>query len=207
MQIQKDYTKEVIKKSAQRLFLNKGFSKTSMRNIADASHVGLSNIYNYFKSKDELFYILVKPVICEITRMMIEHHNPQKTEYFIPLMTSLSEEFISSQVNEYMKIATQYHFQLKLLLFKSQGSSLEFFFDRFADKCTIQVERFLKSIGESYPNTKTSFSLFTIHIHTVWMFTFFREMIMHDIKPKDTRQIITEYITFECAGWKGLISR
>jgi uncharacterized membrane protein len=25
MQIQKDYTKEVIKKSAQRLFLNKGF--------------------------------------------------------------------------------------------------------------------------------------------------------------------------------------
>ena len=37
--------------AARAIFLRKGFQKTSMRDIAQASGICLSNIYNYFKSK------------------------------------------------------------------------------------------------------------------------------------------------------------
>lgn len=207
MQKRKDSTQEIILKSAKRLFRRKGFIKTSMRDIADDSHVGLSNLYNYFESKNEIFCKIVDPLLRKMDMMLIEHHDPQHAEEFIPQMLEKSNEFISKQVNAYMKLTIQYHEQLILLLFKAQGSSLENFMDDFTDKCTAQVKHFFIGVNEYYPDMKTTFPWFTIHLHTVWMFIFFREMMMHRIKPKDTKQIITDYITFECAGWKELISR
>ena len=50
MQIPKDNIRNNILKAAENIFLEKGYSKTSMREIAAKSNVVLSNIYNYFKS-------------------------------------------------------------------------------------------------------------------------------------------------------------
>ena len=52
MQIPKDNIRNNILKAAENIFLEKGYSKTSMREIAAKSNVVLSNIYNYFKNKD-----------------------------------------------------------------------------------------------------------------------------------------------------------
>ena len=52
MQIKKDYTREQIVEIAKRVFLKNGYAKTSMRDIAAGAGIGVSNIYNYFKSKD-----------------------------------------------------------------------------------------------------------------------------------------------------------
>jgi hypothetical protein len=46
---------------------------------------------------------------------------------------------------------------------------------------------------------------FSIRLHTAWMFTLFEELIKQRNKPKDVRQIITEYITFEFTGWRELM--
>ena len=48
MQIKKDYTREQIVEIAKRVFLKKGYAKTSMRDIANGAGIGVSNIYNYF---------------------------------------------------------------------------------------------------------------------------------------------------------------
>ena len=55
MQVKKDYTHEQIVEVAKRVFLKKGYAKTSMRDIAKGAGNGVSNIYNYFKCKDEFF--------------------------------------------------------------------------------------------------------------------------------------------------------
>ena len=74
MQIKKDYTREQIVVVARGIFLKKGYAKTSMRDIAAGVGIGVSNIYNYFKSKDELFRYIVTPLIAELERMM--QHDP-----------------------------------------------------------------------------------------------------------------------------------
>lgn len=55
MQYSKDDIQKEILKAAEKVFLENGFPKASMREIAQEAQVGLSNIYNYFKSKDDIF--------------------------------------------------------------------------------------------------------------------------------------------------------
>lgn len=83
MQIKKDYTREKIVEVARREFLSKGYAKTSTRDIATGAGIGVSNIYNYFKSKDELFRHIVAPLLSELERMMHEHHNVNDQDQFV----------------------------------------------------------------------------------------------------------------------------
>ncbi len=47
-------TRELIVKVASRLFISKGFDKTSMRNICDDLGMSKGAVYHYFKSKEEI---------------------------------------------------------------------------------------------------------------------------------------------------------
>ena len=55
MQIAKEHIRQNILNAALPLFYAKGYSKVTIREIADDSHVGLSNIYNYYNSKENIY--------------------------------------------------------------------------------------------------------------------------------------------------------
>lgn len=48
-----------IERAALRLFIRQGFHGTSVRDIADEAKVSLGNIYNYYKTKEDLYERLV----------------------------------------------------------------------------------------------------------------------------------------------------
>lgn len=50
--------RKLIIESATRLFLEHGYDKTSIRNIADDIEYSPATIYLYFKEKDEIFFII-----------------------------------------------------------------------------------------------------------------------------------------------------
>ena len=83
MQIKKDYTREQIVRVAKRVFLRKGFAKASMRDVAKGAGIGLSNIYNYFNGKDEIFRYIVAPLIAKMEEMLKEHHDVRYHEEFL----------------------------------------------------------------------------------------------------------------------------
>jgi TetR/AcrR family transcriptional regulator, cholesterol catabolism regulator len=49
------------------LFLEKGFSQTSLREIAEAAGIGKSTLYDYFRSKDEILVSYFESEIQKIT--------------------------------------------------------------------------------------------------------------------------------------------
>lgn len=51
------------------LFLEKGFQETSMQEIAAASGMGKSTLYDYFKTKDEILLWVVEDGIYDLTEM------------------------------------------------------------------------------------------------------------------------------------------
>ena len=55
MQILKEEIRENILEAALCLFYQKGYEKTSMAMIAEKTGVSKSNLYNYFRSKEEIF--------------------------------------------------------------------------------------------------------------------------------------------------------
>ena len=187
--------------TAERLFLQKSFQKTSMREIASTTQVGLSNIYNYFHSKDEIFCTIVRPTVLAFETMLHEHHGYQTTD----VMDICTKSYLQKITNEYITLIYTHRKALKLLFFHAHGSSLEHFREQFTDHSTVLVKNWLANMKRQYPSINIAVSDFSIHLHTVWMFTLFEEIIMHKIKPKDMPQIISEYIRFETTGWRELI--
>ena len=92
MQIKKDYTREQIVTVAKRVFLRKGFAKASMRDVAKGAGIGLSNIYNYFNSKDEIFRYIVASLIAKMEEMLKEHHDVRYHEEFLRYANGESDE-------------------------------------------------------------------------------------------------------------------
>lgn len=206
MQIKKEYTREQINIVAKRIFLKKGFSKTSMRDIAKGCGIGVSNIYNYYKSKDELFRHVVSPLIAELEKMMYEHHNVSDQDQFLSYARGESDDMIIEHVKEYLRLINNYHDELKLILYKAQGSSLETFIDDYTEKCTQQVLVFMDEFKRHYPEMGVIHTTFTYHVHLVWMFSFISEVIKHQLKPDEIRDAIEDYIQFEFSGWRALMN-
>ena len=182
-------------------FGQKGYSKTSMREIAELAGVGVGNIYNYFASKDELFGEVVRPVMHALEAMLQEHHGIRGED----VMRMKSEKYLKACIDEYVSLIDEHRTLLEILLFRAQGSLLEHFRESYTDRSTELVKAWFASMQRKYPEINTTVSDFIIHLHTVWMFTMFEELIMHRVGIEDLEQIVTEYITFEVTGWRELM--
>ena len=62
MQTLKEEIKNKIIEAAVKEFSEHGYEKSSMRTIAKAAGISVSNTYNYYKSKEELFVTIIEPV-------------------------------------------------------------------------------------------------------------------------------------------------
>lgn len=83
MQILKDEIREKIENAAIEVFLEKGFIGASMQNVAARAGVSVSNIYNYFESKEKLFATIVAPVNSQINQLLeklIQHETGKSFE-------------------------------------------------------------------------------------------------------------------------------
>jgi AcrR family transcriptional regulator len=201
MQIRKDDIEQQIAKAAKAIFLKKGFAQTSMRDIAKRSGVGLSNIYNYFDSKDDLFRSIVAPVVGEFKRILAVYHDPQQvdiTKQWVPEMTEKTAA-------EYSRIMLKYRDLLTLLLFKSAGSSQARFKDDFTDDAAALMLKYMDAMKRKYPSLKWDFSPFFIHVNAVQLFTLLEEIIMHKISDTEAKRIFMEYTNYHNNGWKELI--
>ena len=200
MQISKEHIRKNILQTAQSLFYTKGYAKVPMREIASKSHVSLSNIYNYYDSKEKIFQEIVQPAIDDFNRILDEHHGRSGTD----IMEMFSDDYLQNLIKEYLSL-NKHRDRLFLLLFRAQGTSLEKFKDDFSDRSTAEVKRYFIRMKQKYPQINIDISDFTIHLHTVWMFTMLEELVMHRKEPKEIEKIVTEYMIFSTTGWKELI--
>ncbi len=59
-------TKQTILQNAKYLFSEKGFDATSINEIAAASHINKAMLYYYFKSKKDIYEVVVKEILSSI---------------------------------------------------------------------------------------------------------------------------------------------
>lgn len=171
-----------------------------MRTIAMQVGVGVGNLYNYFPSKDRLFCAVLAPVISAFESMFERHHGN-----YADAMEMIREEYLYFAVSEYMNLLRGNRTLMKILFFGAQGSSLEHFKAEFTDRATEQVKMWFMNNKERHPQMNIKVSDFMIHLHTVWMFTMFEEILMHKISVEEMPRIVEEYIKFEINGWKHIL--
>lgn len=59
----RDDIKALVIKESSKLFLSQGYTKTTIRQIADARDLGRGHLYYYFKKKEDIVLDLYKHVI------------------------------------------------------------------------------------------------------------------------------------------------
>ena len=74
-----DLRKQIIFEAAEKLFLSNGYEDTKMDQIANESEFSKGTLYNYFKSKDDLYLAIgtkAYDIIIEHTKNFIEKNDP-----------------------------------------------------------------------------------------------------------------------------------
>lgn len=201
MQILKTDTRKRILAVSKKLFLKKGYRDTTTREIAREANVTLSNLYNYFSSKDELFNTLLKPATDALEAMLDERHGAKGTD----ISVIQADGYAEFELEEYMEIIRRHRSSLKLLLFHAQGSSLEGFKEYYVNKATRSVMTWFKEMKTKHPGINTGVSEFFIHLNNVWVFTLLEEILMHDLGEEETRSVLSDYVQFELVGWRKMM--
>ena len=196
MQVKKESIKNRILQAARREFRDKNYEKASIRTIAEKAGVTPSNIYNYFENKDELFRTILQPLInkIEVGKKALNKFEFDREPEAHEDLDSHHEIIIDSA-----RIVEENREDLKLLVFKSKGSSLENFLDSLTNWF---AEEFKKSLPE-----KAQYEIdgFLVHVMSSIWFNSIREILMHDIKGERMMNIAEDLMTFIFTGWRNLM--
>lgn len=199
MRVLKDDKYNAILDAARSEFISKGFKDASMRNIARDAGVGLSNIYNYFMNKDDIFLAIVKPAKDSIFSFITNHH----TEEEVNLEWVSTFRYQEKAIEIYIGLLEKYGEELRLLLYRSEGSSMSNFRDVFTDHLTEVSNDYMNMVKNHYQSVY-EISPFFIHTLSAFMVSVVGEIITRNLDKEKIRDFFLEYFRFELAGWREL---
>lgn len=172
-----------------------------MRAIALRSGVGLSNIYNYFGSKDDIFRVIMQPVVDKCFSIVANNHTEDDVSFEELSSSAYQERF----VNEYVKLVTNYKDELRILLFGADGSSFSDFRNELTDHMTIVTKDYFILVKQHYPHANTDITDFFRHVNLSGVVSFIGEMVTHDLTREQSKEFLREYVRYSTAGWRELI--
>lgn len=199
MRVLKDDKYRSILRAARKEFILRGFKDASMRTIAKDANVGLSNIYNYFTNKDEIFLEIVSPARDDLFAFVKDKH----TEKYIDFNFMSTRAYQEETMDVYIQLLMKYKEEIRLLLFYSQGSTMENFRETLTEYLTDVSNNHKAIVKNHYPQVQEVSSFFT-HTLCAFMVSIVGEIVTHDMEKHKIREFFREYFRFQIAGWREL---
>lgn len=153
MQVDCFETKELIQKVSKQEFLAHGFKKSNIRSIAKKVGITPGAIYKHYLSKEEIFEDLVGDVAIQVFTL-----SQVAFEQSIQLIQKDAEAFLNRSVDydePLFDYIMTHRVELKLLLFKSDGTAYESFKDDLIYnevKSHKEIVSYLKQFGYQLPH-------------------------------------------------------
>ena len=189
MQYKKDNIKENILFVSKNEFLEKDFSNTSIRNIALKSKVSSSNIYNYFKNKNEIFEEIISPTLVYFDNIFSSRNikecenmkNPKDLEWHIEFISMIYTLSILHKEN------------LILIFKKSKGSKFENFKEEI-------VNKYLNFYSSSEKINK-NISNFFMYNFTMFYVNYLENLCTNSFKDDEVKKLLLEMIFYSYNGF------
>lgn len=192
MQVLKDEIQERILDASQKLFLQYGYEKTSIEKIARQAKISKSNLYNYFKSKDEIFNKLTDQAAYEF-RKIIDFFSSNRFE---PKFSASG--FEEMMTNEIFKLVSQNREGLLLLVFYAQGTKYESLKDELVG---IIAKKFKTDYKAHFPADDN-----VVLIITQNLFDGITNLTMRSQSDEILKQDLRRLIRYHSKGFSALIS-
>lgn len=189
---------ERIMNAARAEFREHGFAGANMRMIAEKAGVSASNLYTYFPNKDGLFCTLVAHAVDQVD-MYVNYDRMRLPENGCEGYTY---EWHRDFYLEIAAIHDRNREDLKLILFKSQGSSLE----NFREDCIRKLDETIPYDECALPHSGAGESVDEFLCHSLHSFIVntFIEMTMHDLSLKEMMQCAVDLAIYMYHGWKAI---
>ena len=81
----KQQTREKIARVAMELFIERGFEQVTVTEVAEAADVSVNTVYNYFPTKEDLFFGLHQPMEASLAGIVRQREKGE------PLLTFLRQ--------------------------------------------------------------------------------------------------------------------
>lgn len=121
MQVLKDEIKDMILKTAGQAFLEYGFEKASMKDIAKFVGVSTGNLYRYFANKEALFDAVTMPAYQSLQVLIQLHEQEERATTEIPVEMNMIDQ-LAFVLSELLK---EHREGLLILLDGSKGTARE----------------------------------------------------------------------------------
>lgn len=123
MQVLKEDVRYAIIESGVKHFYEFGFEKASIRKIVKDASTTIGNFYNYFQSKEDLFYTIVTPAYNDFVHFIKTHNEEEAVEIDLESM-DLKE--IKNMLNIFFESSYNvFNNRLVILLDGSKGTKYE----------------------------------------------------------------------------------
>ena len=174
-----------------------------MRSIAKEAGCSLSNLYNYFNSKDDLFTKVLEPTLNEIKKALRAAKEIQLPEG--QFITSLEKEQECNRI--IIDYIEEHRDDMKLILLKSSGSSIESFPEYLVEKHQEMFVNYLDYLKKNFPE-KIEHGISDFFIHTVSSayLNIVVEFLTHDIPHDEMLRYTDEMIKYSYNGFIGLLA-
>lgn len=194
-------TKKEILLHAKDEFLEKGFVKASMRNIAKKTGITTGAIYGIFQNKESMFDAIVE----NIAKFMIDKYENFTKKFFDSLEQNLDFELINintNHINFFINYIYDNYEECKLLICCSEGTKYKDLIDIMVNKEVGSTIKFINMVSEKEILDET-----IIHIITSSYLKAVFEFLEHDLSREEAIKQSLKISKFFRAGWSSLLSK
>jgi AcrR family transcriptional regulator len=185
--------------AAVKLFIDKGFHKTTTRQIARASGFSIGSLYEYFASKEDILYLVCDSIHAEVERGVTEA---------MPKATG-GREALSAVIREYFKVCERMSDFILLIYQETQSLPLQWQKKVLENELRITglfVEA-LARIAATGALPKVDDRTIELAAHNIvvlgHMWTFRRWFLARHYSIEDYIKLQTEFIVGMCTQKKG----
>lgn len=198
----KTETYQKILPAAAKEFLEKGFEKATMRDIAAAAGITAAGLYRHFSNKEDMFAALVDPVLAKCG-FIYDTCKTQDYEYLEQMdMDGLWNA--GAELTQMMELIYENFDAFKLLLCRSEGTKYSSFLHDFVmleQKETLAYLETAKKKGlpVNEISPKELHLLLTAYANALF------EVVVHDFSKEEALHYLRTLQKFFYPGWRAVL--
>lgn len=180
--------------AAREEFLEKGYMGASLRKIAEKAGATVGAIQTRYKSKDELFSCLLKPLLDAIETLF----QTTRADYYAGTGVDILSQLTASMQHEsaaILRLIFDHYEEAVLLLCRSAGSSLEHYFDGIVQSKIEESIAFFRHVGCAAMDETLLGLLISVQ------FDGYRRIVMECSDRKTAEKYMNSLMIYHLGGW------
>lgn len=188
--------------AAMKEFLEKGYEKATMREIARAAGITAAGLYRHFPSKEAMFAALVDPVLKELEQLYQTH---KKEDYDYLEQGDLEAMWEKGDDVTLILDLVYAHFdQFKLLLCRSEGTRYADFLHEFTMLEQRETQEYLeaarkKGVPVNDVPEEELHLLMTAYVNAMF------QIVAHDFTREQASHYMKTFREFFLPGWRAIL--